>query len=89
LPHHNGPSDAQNNRRSQASYARPIETAPRWPYLRLVFQPRWATAEDADPRMPRYFFHINDEVETIRDEKGIELYGLDAVGKVATKSARW
>jgi len=39
--------------------------------------------------MPRYFFHINDEVETIRDEKGIELYGLDAVGKVATKSARW
>jgi len=24
--------------------------------------------------MPRYFFHIKDEVETIRDEEGIELW---------------
>jgi hypothetical protein len=38
--------------------------------------------------MPRYFFHIKDEVETIRDEDGIELHGLDAVRKVATESAR-
>jgi len=50
-----------------------------------VFQPRWAMAEDADAPLPRYFFHINDEV---RNEAGIELHGLDAVGKVATNSAR-
>jgi len=41
----------------------------------LVFQPRWAMAEDADAPLPRYFFHINDEV---RNEAGIELHGLDA-----------
>jgi hypothetical protein len=38
--------------------------------------------------MPRYFFHIKDEVEIIRDEEGLELRGLDAVREEATESAR-
>jgi hypothetical protein len=38
--------------------------------------------------MPRYFFHIKDEAETIRDEDGIELHDLDEVRKLATESAR-
>jgi hypothetical protein len=38
--------------------------------------------------MPRYFFHIKNEVETIRDEDGIELDGLEEVRKLATESAR-
>jgi len=38
--------------------------------------------------MPRYFFHIKDEVETIRDEEGIEFHNLDAVQGEAIESAR-
>jgi hypothetical protein len=38
--------------------------------------------------MPRYFFHIKNEVETIRDEDGIELDGLEEARKLATESAR-
>jgi hypothetical protein len=38
--------------------------------------------------MPRYFFHIKDEVETIRDEEGIEFHNFDAVREEATESAR-
>ena len=38
--------------------------------------------------MPRYFVHIKDEVEIIRDEEGLELRGLDAVREEATESAR-
>jgi hypothetical protein len=38
--------------------------------------------------MPRYFFHIKDKEETIRDEEGIELHGLDAVHEEVTESAR-
>jgi len=38
--------------------------------------------------MPRYFFHIKDEVETIRDEEGIEFHNLDAVRGEAIESAR-
>jgi len=38
--------------------------------------------------MPRYFFHIKDEVETIRDEEGIEFHNLDAVRGEAMESAR-
>jgi len=38
--------------------------------------------------MPRYFFHIKDEVEIIPDEEGLELRGLDAVREEARESAR-
>jgi hypothetical protein len=38
--------------------------------------------------MPRYFFHIKDEVETIRDMEGAEFHNLDAVREEATESAR-
>ena len=38
--------------------------------------------------MPRYYFHIKNEVETIRDLEGQELHGLDAVREEATESAR-
>jgi len=38
--------------------------------------------------MPRYYFHIKDEGETIHDREGIELRDLDAVREEATESAR-
>ena len=38
--------------------------------------------------MPRYFFHIKDGLETIRDEEGIDFHNLDAVREEATESAR-
>lgn len=38
--------------------------------------------------MSRYYFHIKNEVETIRDQEGQELHGLDAVREEATESAR-
>ena len=38
--------------------------------------------------MPRYFFHIKDEAETILDQEGSEFNNLDAVREEATESAR-
>ena len=38
--------------------------------------------------MPRYYFHIKNEVETIQDEEGLVLRGLDEVREEATESAR-
>ena len=38
--------------------------------------------------MPRYYFHIKNELEIIRDQEGQELHGLDAVREEATESAR-
>jgi hypothetical protein len=38
--------------------------------------------------MPRYFFHIKDEAETILDKEGIEFHNMDAVREEATESAR-
>jgi hypothetical protein len=38
--------------------------------------------------MPRYFFHIKDKANTIRDEEGTELQDLDAVREEAKESAR-
>jgi hypothetical protein len=38
--------------------------------------------------MPRYFFHIDDEHELIRDLEGSDLPDLDAVRREATESAR-
>jgi hypothetical protein len=38
--------------------------------------------------MPRYYFHIKNEVGIIRDEEGLDLHGMDAVREEATESAR-
>jgi len=38
--------------------------------------------------MPRYYFHIKDEVQTIHDREGIELRDLGAIREEATESAR-
>src|SRR5262245_16826878 len=38
--------------------------------------------------MRRYFFHVEDEAQQIKDIEGIELDGLDAVREEALQSAR-
>jgi len=38
--------------------------------------------------MPRYFFHVKDHAQTIRDKEGIELHDLDAVREEAMEGAR-
>jgi hypothetical protein len=38
--------------------------------------------------MPRYFFHVKNQTQTIRDKEGIELHGLDAVREEAMEGAR-
>ena len=38
--------------------------------------------------MPRYFFHIKDKAQEIRDEERIELDDLDEVREEAAESAR-
>jgi hypothetical protein len=38
--------------------------------------------------MPRYYFHVENGQEIIRDEEGIDLSDLDAVREEATTAAR-
>src|SRR5262245_51586695 len=45
-------------------------------------------AHYGESAMRRYFFHVEDEAQQIKDREGIELDGLDAVREEALQSAR-